>query len=195
VNIANENLQMNQSVVDRKQRLLKRHEHRKRKTTEKSNECEQRVSASIANPEIRKFHIAVAEWPFYNCSCCDQLWYKRSVLRAKKLRFSNPNMLKYLRVDSVEWICWSCYEHLRKNKVPLCAVDNGMSFPVKPDFFDLNELECRLLAPRLAFQKLIEPSRGKQLKIRGNIVNVPADVNTTISILPRLPNQSRTIKV
>ena len=185
---------MNQSVVDRKQRLLKRHEHRKRKTTEKSNECEQRVSASIAN-QIRKFHIAVAEGPFYNCSCCDQLWYKHSVLRAKKLRFSNPNMLKYLRVDSVEWICWSCYEHLRKNKVPLCAVDNGMSFPVKPDFFDLNELECRLLAPRLAFQKLLEPPRGKQLKIRGNIVNVPADVNTTISILPRLPNQSRTIKV
>ena len=43
---------------------------------------------------------------------------------------------------------------------------NGMTFPVKPDFFDLNKLECRLLAPRLAFQKLMQAPRGNQLKIK-----------------------------
>ena len=59
-----------------------------------------------------------------------------------------------------------------------------MAFPVKPDFFDLNELECRLLAPRIAFQKLMQAPRGRQLKINGNIVNVPADVTHTVSILP-----------
>ena len=35
-----------------------------------------------------------------------------------------------------------------------------MLFPLKPEFFDLNELECRLLAPRLAFQKLMQAPRG-----------------------------------
>ena len=49
-----------------------------------------------------------------------------------------------------------------------------MQFPVKPDFFDLNELECRLLAPRVAFQKLMQAPRGRQFKICGNVVNVPA---------------------
>ena len=32
------------------------------------------------------------------------------------------------------------------NKVPPCAIANGMKFPEKPNFFDLNELECRLLS-------------------------------------------------
>ena len=80
-------------------------------------------------------------------------------------------------------------------KIPPCAAQNGMFFPVKPDFFDLNELECRLLAPRLAFQKLMQAPRGNQLKIQGNVINVPADVNNTVNILPRLPQESGTIKV
>ncbi len=70
-----------------------------------------------------------------------------------------------------------------------------MQFPVKPDFFNLNELECRLLAPRLAFQKLMQAPRGKQFKINGNILNVPADVANTVTMLPRLPNETSTIKV
>ena len=48
---------------------------------------------------------------------------------------------------------------------------------------------------RLAFQKLIQAPRGKQFKINGNIVNVPADVTNSVSLLPRLPNEACTIKV
>ena len=62
-------------------------------------------------------------------------------------------------------------------------------------FFYLNELECRLIAPRLAFQKIMQAPRGEQLKINGNVVNVPADVTNTVNILPRLPDQTGTIKV
>ena len=62
-------------------------------------------------------------------------------------------------------------------------------------FFDLNELEYRLLAPRLAFQKLMQAPRGKQFEINGNTVNVPANVTNSVSLLPRLPNEARTIKV
>ena len=70
-----------------------------------------------------------------------------------------------------------------------------MVFPQKPAFFDLNELECRLLAPRIAFQKLMQAPRERQLKIHGNILNVSADVTNTVSMLPRLPSQADTIKV
>ena len=70
-----------------------------------------------------------------------------------------------------------------------------MKFPNKPAFFDLNELEYRLLAPRLAFQKLMQAPRWKQFKINGNIVNVPADVTNSVSLLPRLANEACTMKV
>ena len=98
-------------------------------------------------------------------------------------------------MDGIEWICQSCYKHLKKDKIPPCAAKNGKSFPAKPDFFYLNELECRMLAPRLAFQKLLQAPRGNQFKIKGNVVNVPAEVNNTVNTLPRLPQESGTIKV
>ena len=70
-----------------------------------------------------------------------------------------------------------------------------MSSPAKPDFFDLNEVECRMLAPRLALQKPLQALRGNQFKIKGNVVNVPADVNNNVNMLPQLPQESGTIKV
>ena len=133
------------------------------------------------------------------CSCCNQLWYKHSVITAEKLRLSNSTAGKYLlsktSVDGIEWICQSCYKYLKKDKIPPCAAKNGMSFPAKPDFFYLNELECRMLAPRLAFEKLLQAPQGNQFKIKGNVVNVPAEVNNTVNMLPRLPQESGTIKV
>lgn len=65
------------------------------------------------------------------------------------------------------------------------AAVNGMQFPVTLEWFELNELEWRLLAPRLAFKKLMQAPRGKPLKIIGNVVNVPADVSSTVNLLPR----------
>lgn len=41
----------------------------------------------------------------------------------------------------------------------------------------------------------MQAPRGKQLKIHGNVVNVPADVSNTVRILPRLPSETGTIKV
>jgi hypothetical protein len=91
-------------------------------------------------------------------------------------------------------LCKTCNNYFKKNKVPPCAAINGLQFPQKPSFFDLNELECRLLAPRLAFQKLMQAPRGRQLKINGNIV-VQADVVNTVNMLPRFPNDTSTVNL
>jgi len=56
--------------------------------------------------------------------------------------------------------------HLKNEKIPPCAANNGMYFPEKPDFlFYLNELECRLLAPRLALQNLLQTPSGNRFKM------------------------------
>ena len=148
---------------------------------------------------ISKFHDIVSQGPLYICTCCDQLWYRHSVVPAATLKENNPDVQKRLlnrkSVDNIEWLCRTCNKHLKNNKVPPCATINGIQFPEKPSFFNLNELECRLLAPRHAFLKLMQAPKGKQLKIHGNIVNVPADVANTVNMLPRLPNQTSAIKV
>ena len=75
-----------------------------------------KIANTTVADEVRKFHAAVSEGPMYIRSCCDQLWYKHSVTPAKKLRLSNPSVIKYLlgklTVDDMEWLCQSCYEHL-----------------------------------------------------------------------------------
>ena len=106
---------------------------------------------------INRFHEIVNQGPLYVCTCCDQLWYRHSVRCTNKLRQSKPDIVKYLlnktSVGNKEWVCQTCSRYLMKNKVPPCSIANGMGFPVKPDFFDLNELECRLLAPRIGRYK------------------------------------------
>ena len=41
----------------------------------------------------------------------------------------------------------------------------------------------------------MQAPRRKQFKIRGNIVNVSADVSHAVSMPPRLPDETGTIKV
>ncbi len=71
-----------------------------------------------------------------------------------------------------------------------------MTFPEKPDVLkDLTPLEERLISPRIPFMQVRELPRGGQLSIHGNVVNVPADVNSTVSVLPRPVNESQTIPI
>ena len=112
------------------------------------------------------------------------MWYKHSVSPANQLTLKNPDLVKYLQdivsVDNIKWVCQTCSKHLKNDEVPPFVIVNGMQFPTKPNFFDLNDLECRLIAPRLAFQKIYQAPRSGQFKITGNVVNVPADVNSTV---------------
>ena len=94
---------------------------------------------------VRKFHNSISAGPLH----------QHSVSPADQL--VNPEMNEYLQsvksVDDIEWICQTRNNHIKKGRVLPCAIANDMQFPEKPSFFNLNELECRLIAPRLAFQK------------------------------------------
>ncbi|KAK3924124.1 hypothetical protein KUF71_012208 [Frankliniella fusca] len=61
----------------------------------------------------------------------------------------------------------------------------------------LTQLEERLLAVRQPFMKIIELSKyaGPQYGLKGSCVNVPTDLNSTVSILPRNLTDSETILI
>ena len=89
------------------------------------------------------------------------------VCPADKIRASHPNAAKLLQniisVNNAKWLCQTCMKHLKSGKVPPLAVANGIKFPKNLMCFNLNELECRLIAPSSAFQKIMQAPRGKQL--------------------------------
>lgn len=96
-------------------------------------------------------------------------------------------------IQNCDIICNTCHKYLKEGKVPPCSLINGFSFPKRPPELDLTPLEERLVASRIPFMQLREKLRGGQLSITGNVVNVPADVATTIQKLPRLQREDETI--
>ncbi|CAB4039633.1 Hypothetical predicted protein, partial [Paramuricea clavata] len=149
------------------------------------------------------FHKNISVGPEYICTCCDQLWYRSSVTECNvSLYKSCPKQILNLcltglkSIDNTEWICGTCHSNLKVGKVPSCAKANKMTFPEKPEVLkNLTPLEERLISPRIPFMQVRELPSGGQLSIHGNVVNVPADVNTTVSVLPRPINESQTIPI
>ena len=151
---------------------------------------------------IRSFHDLVKSGPEYICTCCDQLWYRTSVKVCKPSSYNMcpGNILKLCctnvkSVDNIEWICYTCHSNLEDGKLPACSKANGMKFPQKCDLLNLTPLEERLISPRIPFMQIHELPRGGQFKIHGNVVNVPANVNSTVNVLPRSMNELQTIPV
>ena len=68
------------------------------------------------------------------------------------------------------------------------------SYP-SPQCLNLTPLEERLISLCIPFMQIRELPRGRQLSIHSNVVNVPADVNSTVSTLPRSINESQTIPI
>ena len=136
------------------------------------------------------------------CTCCDQLWYKSSVVKCDVIKYKvcSQDLLKSCvtglkSVDNAEWICTTCDLNLKKGRLPSCSKANKMSFPKKPELLNFTSLEERLVSPRIPFMLIHELPRGGQLTIHGNIVNVPSDVNSTVHYLPRLMDESETIPI
>ena len=167
-----------------------------------SAKLEQQITKCNAISMIHLFHKNIASGPEYICTCCDQLWYRCSVVKcdANKYKTCSPEIVEscltgFKSVDNTDWICITCDSNLKKGKLPGCSKANKMGFPHKPDVLNLTSLEERLISPRIPFMQIRELPRGGQLSIHGNIVNVPSDVNSTVHCLPRLISESQTIPI
>ena len=151
---------------------------------------------------IKNFHENIKDGPEYICTCCDQLWYKSSVTKCNSnlYKMCSDNILGLCvtgvkSINDTEWICSTCHSNLKDGKLPSCAKANKMTFPDKPEVLNLTVLEERLISPRIPFMQIRELPSGGQLSIHGNVINVPANVNSTVSVLPRPVNDSQTIPI
>jgi hypothetical protein len=100
-----------------------------------------------------------------------------------------------LSVDNKQWLCNTCVDSLKAGKKAKLAVANGMNFPEKTPELILHQLEERLIALRIYFMQIRQLPRGSQLSLKGYVVNVPTDVQTTVNCLPRTVDQTATIPI
>ena len=160
------------------------------------NRCDNNSPVLVEESKvIANFHRLVSVGPDYVCSSCTQTFFKHHVRNAFNL--SKDTRQQFLSdehsVNGMKWVCVTCWKMLKQGRTPKFWIHNGLKFPDKPIELQLSSLEERLVSPRLPFMQLREMPRGGQLNLRGNVVNVPADISSTIRSLPRLLNEDETI--
>ena len=119
-----------------------------------------------------------------------------SLLKNTNIRRCSLNFCTKLKsVNSEEWICHTCLSALKDGKVPKLSVANGMKWPIKPPELDLHQLEERLIALRIPFMQIRELPRGGQYSLKGNVINVPVDIQPIVNSLPRPMDANFTVAI
>ena len=175
----------------RKKRKNKFDDHRLEKTSDQSyfkdiKEC------------IKQFHSSIAVGPLFICTCCHQTWFRKGVCMLKNINLPTSSRLycaKFTSINDEEWICHTCMGAIRDGKSPKLSVANGMKWPDKPPELDLHQLEERLISLRIPFMQIRELPRGGQYSLKGNVINLPVDIQPTVSCLPRPMDENFTIAV
>ena len=148
---------------------------------------------------IKRFHSDISFGPIYVCSCCHQTWFRKSVSMLKNTHIpaesKRLHCTEFTSVGNEEWICHTCLSALRDSKLPKLSVANGMKWPDKPPELNLHQLEERLIALRIPFMQIRELPRGGQYSLKGNVINVPVDIQPTINCLPRPMDENFTVAI
>ncbi|KAK3910115.1 Titin-like protein [Frankliniella fusca] len=177
------------------EKLENNKKHKHNKENESFEDSKQKV--------IDQYFTEIKEGPTWICSCCGHLNFKKSMSLLNEFPKDSLFQLKTIctvnvPTDNKYIVCHTCKRYLISQNVPNNAVINGLSFPPIPEVLQgLTQLEERLLAVRQPFMKIIELSKyaGPQYGLKGSCVNVPTELNSTVSILPRNLTDSETILI
>ena len=136
------------------------------------------------------------------CVCCGQLFAEIGiVVNPKQCILAIEKDSQLIVVRQIGWIpelqlCITCSQAIGKGKVPKLCLANGLDFlPIPDELKGLTQLEHRLVSARIPFMQLRELRPTTQLGIRGNIVNVPIDIEESVNILPREFDRTSTIQL
>ena len=209
----NERNLVNPEYLDKKKQRDKKRRNAKKHQRDRNNpEYQKRMKArKIANKNNNRssYSNKVVEYEriLKNghdrvCVCCGQLFAEigivfnplQGILAIEK----DPQLIV---VRQIGWIpelqlCITCSQAVGKGKVPKLCLANGLDFPPIPEELKgLSQLEHRLVSARIPFMQLRELRPTTQLGIRGNIVNVPIDIEESVNILPREFDRTSTIQL
>ncbi|CAM4732690.1 unnamed protein product [Leuciscus chuanchicus] len=95
-----------------------------------------------------------------------------------------------------EWICHCCHNTLMRGLIPDIALANKLQFaPIPPELCDLNVLERHVIAKYIPFAKIVTLPKGQQRAIKGAVISVASEVETTVNSLPRPRSESQLLTV
>ena len=95
---------------------------------------------------LQIFNRSVAEGPTYVCTCCQQLWFRHSVMNAGSMGMNKPDIIllfeqchtNYISMHDTEWVCSTCKKSIYAGTIPKLSMYNGMGFPRRPPELELS---------------------------------------------------------
>ena len=152
---------------------------------------------------IMRYEDSIKNGPTVVCVCCGGLFFQHYMEP-----FDEEGLCQYLGEENMQrikcvpsnrsdpqFLCKNCLRYVVAQKMPPLAICNGLAFPQVNDcILRLNELEERIVSPRIAFTRIRSLAYPELQKgLRGNVVNVPLNVDETLKMLPRQVNQCEQI--
>ena len=146
----------------------------------------------------KNFTKSINQYPEYICVSCSRMLYKKSVISLPSSRLQNVDEELHVKclssnvsVEGKQWLCHTCCNYLKRNKLPPQADANNLKLPTIPDELQgLSTLEERLLSQRYPFMKLLALPKDRQYAIKGAVVNIPVDVENVAKTLPKTPSEA-----
>lgn len=118
---------------------------------------------------------------------------QRGILQIKPLRRYSSTAMMYKYMENL-FVCYTCHCSLKRRQVPTQSWVNGLLLDqIPPELVNLRPMEVRLISQRIPFMKLMGLPKGGQKAIHGSAVNVPAKLQSLVSLLPRLPATSEVV--
>ena len=193
-------------IQDAQAHVLHRQNDEYREAEQQRNTVEHQVRRANVLKLATAYEETVKEGPVYVCVSCGGLFFKRTVkefneIKCRSLLNAENYSKSTLAISNVcdegkRWICITCERYIQSKRLPKIALGNGLQFvTINPLIESLNELEERLISPRIPFIRIRTLGYDYQKSIRGNVVNVPVDTNETLKFLPRQFDESKIIQL
>ncbi|XP_062618787.1 uncharacterized protein LOC134280394 [Saccostrea cucullata] len=163
-----------------------------------------RLRRKSLDKALQTFLRNIGKTPKYTCTVCARILFKEQVKLCNKSKYIESKYAENAKkclignfvCDSKEWICITCDKHLSCGNMPPQALANGLHLnPMPEELSSLNSLERQLVALRIPFMKILSLPRGGQRGVKGQVVNVPSNINSVTSSLPRSIEGAQMIKV
>nr|DAA01286.1 TPA_exp: replicase/helicase/endonuclease [Danio rerio] len=161
------------------------------------------------------FRHVIKQGPTYVCTCCGRALFSNQVRSCKHENYqNNPRVVSLCLTGNyvhfcydcpdqcafenrnTEWICHCCHTTLKIGIMPDIALANNLQFTaIPPELSDLNILERHVIAKYIPFAKILALPKGQQRAIKGAVISVASDVESTVNNLPRPRSESQLLTV
>ena len=122
-----------------------------------SQPSEKLVKARLVELCINQFKRKIREGPYFICTVCNWILYKKSVITCINKKYSCQTYFNIQQsFDGKQYICNTCHSKVMEGKLSCQAVVNNMNVDeISTELFSLEKLEQILIAQWIVFKKIV----------------------------------------